>query len=393
LTKPRRRDSLRIHILFFTFVRMLCSTAFRMVYPFLPVFRDALGVSIETLSAAIGSRSLLAAFIGPFFASLGDSRGRRTGMLIGMGLFVGGAVAVTLLPNFIGFTAALILMVIGKVTFDPSMQAYIGDRVPYSRRSVAITVTEASWSFAFILGIPAMGWMIGRFGWLAPFQLLGLLVLACAAFLLFLLPRDPAHKATPPKLSASFKLISKSLAARAVLLFTLLSCVANEVIGLIFGVWLEDSFGLQITALGLAAAALGIAELSGEGLVALITDRLGKRRSIVIGTLVNCAACLALPFMSGSYAGALLALFVFYISFEFTIVSSIPLMTEVMPVARATMMSGFFTFASIGRALASWLTPALFALGFGFNAAAAILFNLAALLCLRSLHLEAETKA
>jgi predicted MFS family arabinose efflux permease len=147
---------------------------------------------------------------------------------------------------------------------------------------------------------------------------------------------------------------------------------------------------LQITALGLAAAVLGVAELSGEGLVAVITDRLGKRRAIALGALVNCSACLALPFMGNSYAGALIALFLFYISFEFTIVSSIPLMTEVMPAARATMMSGFFTFASIGRALASWVTPMLFSLGFGFNAGAAILFNLAALLCLRNLHLETE---
>src|SRR5690606_41636126 len=50
-----------------------------------------------------------------------------------------------------------------------------------------------------------------------------------------------------------------------------------------------------------------------------------------------------------SYLGALLALILFYISFEFTIVSSIPLMTEVLPHARATVMASFFILASIGR--------------------------------------------
>ena len=387
---PPRAVSLNVRIAFFTLVRMLSSIAFRMVYPFLPVFRDALGVSLETLSAAVGVRSLAAAIAGPFIASVGDSRGRRAGMLLGMAVFVTGAVVVSIWPTFPGFIAAMVLMLIGKVTFDPSLQAYIGDRVPYARRSAAITVTELSWSGAFIIGIPAVGWLIGRAGWLAPFQLLGLLVLVCMLVMLVLLPRDPAKTVKPPNLAQNFRQVLRSPAARAVLAFTLLTCMANELVGLIFGVWLEDSFGLRITALGLAAAVLGIAELSGEGLVALVTDRLGKRRAIMLGVLANCLASLALPFIGQSYTGALVGLFLFYVSFEFVIVSSIPLMTEVLPAARATMMSGFFTFASLGRALASWLTPVLFARGFGFNAAAAIAINLLALLFLRRLRVEAE---
>lgn len=385
-----RLNSLNVRIVFFTLVRMLSSIAFRMVYPFLPVFRDALGVSLETLTAAVGLRSLAAALAGPFIATVGDSRGRRYGMLLGMAVFVSGGLVVSISPTFPGFVVAIVLMLIGKVTFDPSVQAYIGDQVPYARRSAAITVTELSWSGAFIIGIPAIGWVIGRAGWLAPFQLLGVLVLACMLVMLILLPRDPAKTAKLTNLTGNFRLVFNSPAGRAVMLFTLLTCMANELVGLIFGVWLEDSFGLRITALGLAAAVLGIAELSGEGLVALLTDRLGKRRAIVLGVLVNCLASLALPFMGQSYMGALVGLFFFYVSFEFIIVSSIPLMTEVLPAARATMMSGFFTFASLGRAFASWLTPLLFVRGFGFNTAAAITINLLALLFLRRLHVEGE---
>ncbi|MBX3003218.1 MAG: MFS transporter [Anaerolineales bacterium] len=383
-----RKDSLRLQLVFFTLVRMLISTIFRMVYPFLPVFRDALNVPLDTLTRAVGLRSLAAALLAPFFGTLGDSRGRRTGMLVGMGIFVGGAVVVSLLPSFAGFVAAMVLMLLGKVTYDPSVQAYIGDRVPYARRSAAITVTEFSWSTAFIIGVPAMGWVIGRAGWLAPFQLVGLLVLACLVFLLFLLPKDQPHPQAASSTFSKFRLVLQSPAARAALLFTLFTCIANELVGLSFGVWLEDRFSLQLQALGWAAAALGIAELSGEGLVALFTDRLGKRRAIFLGVVLNCLACLLLPLMGHSYLGALLALILFYISFEFTIVSSIPLMTEVLPRARATVMASFFILASIGRAAASMFTPALYAQGFGFNAGVAILFNLVALACLGRLVLS-----
>jgi predicted MFS family arabinose efflux permease len=383
---------LRVQIVFFTFIRLVTSTAFRMVYPFLPVFRDALGVSLEDLTRAIGSRSLVAAFVGPFLAPLADSRGRRTGMLIGMSIFITGTLIVVFWPTFVGFVLALIFTLVGKVTFDPAMQAYLGDRVPYARRSLAITITELSWSGAFIFGIPLVGWVIARAGWLSPFPLLGLLVFLSAILLYLGLPKDKTkHEVTATHL-VNFRAILKSPAAQGALLFTLFSCMANEVIGLIFGVWLQANFGLQLTALGLSAAVLGAAELSGEGLVAVITDRLGKRRAIITGLLVNSFATLVLPFTRGSLTAALAALFFFYISFEFTIVSSLPLMTEVMPRARATMMSGFFSFASIGRAAASWFTPWLYAHGFGVNAAVAIALNMVAIFLLGSLHLEAEAK-
>jgi predicted MFS family arabinose efflux permease len=86
--------SVYVYIVLFTFIRLVSSTAYRMVYPFLPAFRDGLGVSVETLTRTIGYRSLLAAAIGPFFASLGDSRGRKIGMLAGMGLFTTGMAVV-----------------------------------------------------------------------------------------------------------------------------------------------------------------------------------------------------------------------------------------------------------------------------------------------------------
>lgn len=385
-----KKTSLSLQIILFTFIRMVSSTAYRMVYPFLPAFRDGLGVPLDTLTQAIGSRSLVAAFLGPLFASLGDSRGRKLGMLAGMIIFVLGMAVVVFWPTFPGFIVAMMLATVGKVTFDPTMQAYLGDRVSYERRSFAITITELSWSGAYIIGIPFIGWVIASFGWMAPFPLLGLLVILAALVFVVAIPKDPPHAVKVPSMLANFRVIMGSAPALAAMGLTLFSCVANELVNLSFGVWMEDSFGLKLAALGAAAAVLGAAELSGEGLVALVTDRLGKRRAIFIGLAINCLAVLALPFTAGSLAFALVALFFFYISFEFFIVSSIPLMTEVLPNARATMMAGFFTSASIGRALAALFASSLYLAGFWAVVFATLLLNLAALGSLRGLHLEAE---
>lgn len=361
-----------------------------MVYPFLPAFRDALGVSVESITRAIGYRSLAAAVFGPFFASQGDTRGRKRGVLLGMAIFLVGVATVVFWPTFTGFAIATMLTTLGNATFVPSMQAYLGDHVPYNRRSFAITITELSWSGAYIIGIPLVGWVISAYGWLAPFPLFGVLVIASGIVFYISVPKDQPHKTRPANLLQNARLIVSSPAAVAAVGLTVFTCIANEFINLVFGLWMEDSFGLQLAALGAAAAVLGAAELSGEGLVALITDRLGKRRAIFLGLLVNSLAIAALPLTAGSLVAALVCLFFFYISFEFFIVSAIPLMTEVLPAARATMMAGFFTSASIGRFLASQFSAMLYLNGFWSVIIATLIFNLAGILCIRGLVLPAE---
>jgi predicted MFS family arabinose efflux permease len=162
----------------------------------------------------------------------------------------------------------------------------------------------------------------------------------------------------------------------------------NEVVNLIFGVWLEDSFGLQIVALGAASAVIGLSELAGEGLVAAFVDRLGKPRAIGLGLAANCLAALSMPLLGRTQAGSLAALFFFYLSFEFTLVSIIPLMTELLPSARATMLAVNVAALSLGRALGDLLAPRLYVLGFWSVVLGAVGFNLLALLVLRKVKPE-----
>ena len=123
-----------------------------MVYPFLAVFSRGLGVDLASLSLALTFRSLIGT-IGPFAATMGDSRGRKLAMLLGLGLFTVGTSVVVFWPTFPAFVAALIMTTLGKYIFDPPMQAYLGDRVPYERRGRILAVTELGWSLSFIIGI------------------------------------------------------------------------------------------------------------------------------------------------------------------------------------------------------------------------------------------------
>jgi predicted MFS family arabinose efflux permease len=357
-----------------------------MVYPFLAVLARGVGVDLIAMSYALTARSLAGTF-GPFAATVADQRGRRFGMLLGIGLFTLGTSIVIFWPSFPALVLSIILSTLGKYIFDPSMQAYLGDRIPYARRGRTIAVTEFGWSLAFIIGIPLVGFLISRNGWMAPFPLMAMLGALIFVGLLWMLPED-GTSAIEKGSVARFTQILASIPALTGLAVGLFVSAGNEVVNLIFGVWLEDSFGLQIVALGAASAVIGLSELAGEGLVAAFVDRLGKPRAIGLGLAANCLAALSMPLLGRTQAGSLVALFIFYLTFEFTLVSIIPLMTELLPSARATMLAVNVAALSLGRALGDLLAPRLYGLGIWSVVLGAVGFNLLALLVLRKVKKE-----
>ena len=359
----------------YTLIRVVMNTAYRMIYPFLTVFARGLGVDISMISGLVANRAIVGAF-DPFVFPFIETRGRKFGMLLGLGLFVGGMGLVALHPSLSTLGIGLIFGLIGKQIFDPSLTSYIADHVVYEKRGTAIAITEFAWSLAFIIGIPAMGLLIARSTWSAPFFVLG--ILGLVAFLYVALTLTDSEKPVHHQdgMFGNVKQIITTPTVLVALSIGLTVTAANEVVNLMFGVWLEDSFKLQIAALAGASAIIGLSELGGESMVALFVDRIGKVRAAGFGIVGNCLAAILLPIIGRSEIGALIGLFLFYITFEFTLVSMIPLMTEVMPSARATTLSFAGAAGSIGRAIGALLAPTLYALGFTFVTGTAILFNL-----------------
>jgi len=360
--QARRSPSLPVLLLGLTLARTVVNSGYRMVYPFLPVIARGLGVELSDLALAITARSSLG-LASPFLGSFADVVGRRRTMVFGLTIYGSSLLVVGLWPTLPALFFSLILAAAGRLILDPAVGAYLGDRVPYSRRGLAMALSEVSWSGAFLLGVPLAGWLIARAGWNKPFLLFAILGLASAVLVRFIVPAEdgPVHART--SLRASFGAVLASRAALAGLAVGLLITLSNEVVNIVFGAWLEHGFGLQVAALGAASAVIGASELSGEGLVAGLADRIGKRRAVALGIVANAAACLALEPLGRSLPGALLGLFLFYITFEFALVSGIPLMSELVPGARATVLAGNMGSHSAGRALGALLGPALYAGG------------------------------
>lgn len=385
---------IRAQLLFFVAVKAVLNTMYRMIYPFLSVIARGLGVDLRTISLALSVRSASGA-LGPLLAPLSDRKGRAFGMALGVGLFTAGAAAAFFGRGPALFTAALVLTTIGKYVFDPAMLAHLGDRVPFGRRGTALALTEWGWSLAFILGVPAAGFLIVRFGWRSPFLVLAGLGLAALTIIkIFFFGRNgPEERASEPAAGSAglaghvekYAAVFRSSAARAALAVIFLGSMANETVNVVFGVWLEDSFGLKIAALGAASAVIGLSELGGETLVAASIDRIGKMRALFIGFGANAVVSLLLPMGGRSTGTALVALFAFYLTFEFAVVSVIPLMSEILPDARATLLAFYTAAFSLGRAAGSAISPLLYPMGFPAVTFAAVALDALALLGLLNL--------
>jgi len=358
------------------------------MYPFLSTFARGLGVDLAAISLVLTVRALLGS-LSPLLAQVSEHHGRKSGILLGMGMYLAGVALVTIWPTYLVFFAAQSIAFLGFYLYLSSMQAFLGDNVPYRQRGSIMAIVELGWSLAFIAGIPFVGFLIGRFGWYAPFPVLvGMGILA----FLVLLQVIPADRSKKQASGASWQYFHKVLAspsAVAGLTLSLTFVAANEVVNIVFGVWMEDSFGVKVAALSIASAVIGLSEFGGDVLSAAIVDRLGKERVIRIALILNGLVALALPWIGRSLWSAIAALFLFYITYEFGVTSSMPLISEILPATRATLMGANTAAYSLGRALGALLAPLLYTFSFQANAitsAGLVLISLFALSRIRLPH-------
>lgn len=352
--------------------RLIINTSKRFPYTFASALSRGLGGPLTAITSLIAINQATGV-LSPAFGPLADRWGYRVMMLAGLGLLAVGMLAGGLLPFYGVVLLALFLAGLGKSFFDPALQAYMGERVPYQRRGLVIGVIEFSWAGSSLVGIPLVGLLIERLGWRSPFLVLGGLGLLAAVTLKALTPPDARQRPDASGILSGFRVAWQRLrqerAALGALGFSLLVTAANDNLFVIYGVWLEGAFGLSVVALGAATTAIGMAELLGEGLTAFISDRLGLKRALFAGLTLSALSYLLLPAIGHTLSLALVGLFVIFLTFEFTVVTALSLFTEILPGARATMMSSNIATMSIGRVIGAliggsvWLAGGMLATG------------------------------
>ncbi len=369
--------------------RTVINIPMRIVYPFLPAISRGLGVPLETASLLFAVRGLISA-IGPLYGYLADRYGHRRMMLVGLTAMVGGAALIAASPAFGWALAGFALLGFSKASFDPAMQAYVGNTVPYERRGRVMGILELPWSTSWFIGVPAAGFIIAAAGWRAPFALLAALAGLSLVALWRLCPRCGAPRTEIAIAGLNLNTLKRNRARliniALILGIPFLLVIANENVFIIYGAWMEQDFNLPLTTLGVASVGISLAELTGELASAGFVDRLGKRRAVLAGLMLNVAAYLLLPRLAGTLGGALAGMMLMFLTFEFSLVSLLPLLSELTPNARAMLMAFSAGVMSLGRVVAALTGPRLWeAGGLPLNAwGSAIAAALAALILWRT---------
>jgi len=203
----------------------------------------------------------------------------------------------------------------------------------------------------------------------------------------WLVPRDIPLQVEPVNIFGDIRKVLVYAPAILGMLMGFTFIIGNEVVNVVFGVWMQQAYGLQIAALGAASAVIGFSELGGEGIAAFLADRIGKERAIVSGIIVSSVTVITLPWLGKTLVGAFVWLFLFYLAFEVVIISALPLISELLPKARATMMALFIASLSLGRAIGDVIGPRLFKGGMMVNALACFVLNLLAMFFLSRIKL------
>lgn len=376
----------RTALAFLTAERLVMNTAFRFVYPFLPAIARGLGVPLEAAGYLVSARWAAGLATPVIQRAAGRGEARRSLIVTGCLLFIAGCAVTALSGVYVGALVGFVLIGLAKPAYDIASQAYVADRVPYERRARYLSVFELTWALALLVGAPLAGWMISRGAWYTPFWAFAALTVVAVVLVPRFIDSDRREDGT------SRQKVRFERAGVVFLVVAALFTLAAELMFVVFAAWLESAFGLTLAALGGTAMLIGLAELAGEGATLAFTDRIGKRRAVVIGLAISATGFALLVPAENSLAIGVGLLAVALFGFEFTIVSSIPLATELQPQSRTRFLAWMVVAMSAGRGTGAAVGPLLFgATGLAGPALAAVAADVAAaVLIIAFVHEQAQ---
>lgn len=340
--------------------RFTLNTSFRMIYPLLVFLAQDFAVDLTTASLLV-TMQVGVSLLSPLGGILSDLRGERTTLMGALLFFCSGTLCCMLAPSFALFLTGYALTGLGAALYQPALQSYISARTDYARRGRVLGLIETSWALSALLGVTLMTYVVQISGTrAAAFAMLfgmGLLLMG-GTHMILPADRTSPHVAHVPRCRAGMVALSRRSVWGAILL---LICMlwSIELIFVVYAGWLQADFGATTEQLGLIFGLLGFVELGGSGGSALLTDRLGKRRAVLLGLVALAMAEAALPFSAGKWPLFLPLFLLMGLCFEFTLISTFPLLSEMVPLMRGTVLALGMAAMGIGRVTGSLLGPFL----------------------------------
>jgi predicted MFS family arabinose efflux permease len=349
-----RHEMILLTILFSaTFV---VATGIQMGNALFPTLSRLLDVPVGTVTLLV-SVWAFTGLLAPLFGPPSDRYGHGTFVLIGLGSFTVGNLLCAFAPGFTLILAFQVFVGLGYAIFNFSASAVVGDMFAYEVRARAMSLVRVAVSVTALVGVPAAaaiaGWATAR----ASFGAVGSLGLMVLLFAWLLLPRSPQQEGQASPVEAQTNLwrsvqeVTRQRSALAGLFTLAVWAMIPTGVFVYLAAWLEQTFQLSEAQVGLTFSLVGVGGLIGNGLTAAWADRLGKKRSALLGLVALSMAAMLLPHLV-ALAAALCCIALLAIALEFSTASFGTLMTELAPANRGTLLSLVSLAIGIGTGVA-----------------------------------------
>lgn len=338
-------------------LRLLQATAFvstldRFSMPpmLLAMSRD-LDAPLTAVVQAAGAYFLAYGLMQPVWGMVSD----RVGLVRTMRLTLIAATVATTASAFSGSTLALgITRGLAGAAFSAAIPAsliYLGDTVPAQGRQRDVTDLMAGVAVGTALASVGAGFVAQLFSWRAAFVITGLAALAVVVALRRL--AEPARPRSHGRLLAPLAVVARSGPARLVLLLAFIEgAVLLGVLTLVPPA--VEATGASAGLAGAVTAAYGVAVLAFARLVGALSRRTHTSRLIALGAIASLVGCTLLAVSQRPLVAVAVAVLL-GLGWAAMHSSLQTWATEVLPAARATVVSLFAGSLFIGSAVAALL--------------------------------------
>jgi len=265
----------------------------RVIAPLLPTLSSALGVSLSRAGWLVSAYMLPYGLFQLAFGPLADRYGKITVCTHALMAFSVGTACCGLWPSFTSIFALRALTGATAAGLIPLTLAYIGDTVPYERRTATIATLMASGGAAQALGTAAGGSIAALLSWRAVFPVLGV----SSGLVALLLYAFKHREVRVPTERPAYLTVLRAKGMRS-----LLALVSAEGF-LYFGTFsylsglLEARFALNPLAIGGVLALAGFSQLLTARVLPRFLHRLSERTRVGMG-----GASMGLAYLVSAYA-------------------------------------------------------------------------------------------
>lgn len=260
----------------------------------LPAIANDLHESISNVGLIASAYALPVALLSPVFGPLSDRRGRRFALLLGLVIFTGAAAICAVAPNLQLLLVARAINGVGASILLPAAFAAAGDLPDNAARGRALALLSSAFPLSNLLGLPVGALATTLGGWRVPFALivvLAILVIAGVA----LSNRISTTTTSARGYAATFGRVLRDRRALAVMSVSLVWFTSSIGMFIYIGEFFHEAYGIAAEQAGLAYLVIGVVGIAAARSSGLVLERIGARRTVLVGIGVFGVSVLVLP--------------------------------------------------------------------------------------------------